>query len=131
MIGAVPRSSKRRSGTSPISTALSEADYTNDGLRRVLNDTFGSRTLGDSSATCVVATFDPRQRFRHRDGVRSWKPKFFHNFEEPGSTDRDQLVVDVADAFLLGAHLLPHLPGVRWTVASWPTYPEHVRAWAA
>ncbi len=44
----------------------------------------------------VVATFDLDSGSVTREGVRSWKPKFFHNFEEPGSTDRDQLVVDVA-----------------------------------
>jgi len=75
---------------------LVRADYTHEGLRRVLEDTFGSRTLGDLERKVVVAAFDLDSGSVTREGVRSWKPKFFHNFEEPGSTDRDQLVVDVA-----------------------------------
>ena len=75
---------------------LVRADYRNDGLRRVLADTFGSRTLGDLRSKVVVATFDLDSSTATREGIRSWKPKFFHNFEEPGSTDCDQLVVDVA-----------------------------------
>jgi len=43
----------------------------------------------------VIATFQLDSGIVTKAGVRSWKPKFFHNFPE-ASTDSEQLVVDVA-----------------------------------
>jgi len=74
---------------------LVRADYRNEGLEMVLAQTFGARTLGDLERNVVIAAFDLDSGAVTKDGVRSWKPKFFHNFEEPGSSDRDQRVVDV------------------------------------
>lgn len=74
---------------------LVRADYRNDGLERVLAQTFGERTLGDLERKVIISAFDLDSGGVTSEGVRSWKPKFFHNFEEPESTDRDQRVVDV------------------------------------
>lgn len=71
------------------------ADYRNEGLKAALTQTFGSRTLGDLKCKVVISTFDLDSGQVTGEGVRSWKAKFFHNFEEPDSTDRDQLLVDV------------------------------------
>ncbi len=75
---------------------LVRADYRGEGLHKALTKTFGSLTMGDLPRRALVATFDLDSGSATREGLRSWKPKFVHNFEEPGSTDRDQLVVDVA-----------------------------------
>lgn len=74
---------------------LVRADYRNKNLKTVLAQTFGSRTLGDLERKVVISAFDLDSGEPTREGVRSWKPKFFHNFEEPGSSDRDEQVVDV------------------------------------
>lgn len=74
---------------------LVRADYRADNLERVLSETFGDRTLGEIDRRILVAAFDLDSGEVTKEGVRSWKPKFFHNFEEPGSADRDQSIVDV------------------------------------
>jgi patatin-like phospholipase/acyl hydrolase len=55
---------------------------------------FGDARLGDLPRRVVVATFALDEE--GPGGQRTWKPKFFHNFPEPGTSDRDQLVADIA-----------------------------------
>jgi len=74
---------------------LVRADYRNENLEIVLAQTFGARTLGELERKVIISAFDLDSHEPTREGVRSWKPKFFHNFEEPGSRDRDERVVDV------------------------------------
>ena len=74
---------------------LVRADYRSRNLKRALDDVFGTLTLGDLERKVVISAFDLDSGGVTAEGMRSWKPKFFHNFEEPGSTDRDELVVDV------------------------------------
>jgi len=74
---------------------LVRADYRNENLKRVLTQIFGSRTLGELERRVVISAFDLDSGEPTREGVRSWKAKFYHNFDEPGSTDRDERVVDV------------------------------------
>ena len=71
------------------------ADYRGRPLKEALDKEFGSLTLGDLPKKVVVATFQLDSGAVTAAGVRSWKPKFFHNFPE-NSTDAEQLVVDVA-----------------------------------
>lgn len=71
------------------------ADYRNQALKEALDTTFGALTLGELSTKVLVASFDLDSGDSSSIGVRSWKPKFFHNFPEQ-STDAEQLVVDVA-----------------------------------
>ncbi len=73
---------------------LAGAEYHNQELKNVLNETFGAKKLGDLARRVLIASFqldnnanDPAQR--------TWNPKFFHNF--PGAdSDADALIVDVA-----------------------------------
>lgn len=71
------------------------ADYRNRALRDALGEQFGEMRLGDLQRKVVVSTFDLDSGVVTRAGLRSWKPKFFHNFPE-ASDDAEQLVVDVA-----------------------------------
>jgi patatin-like phospholipase/acyl hydrolase len=71
------------------------ADYAAEPLHRVLLETFGDATLGDLGKHMLVPTFDLDSGTTHGGGPRSWKAKFFQNFEgDPG--DRGELVADVA-----------------------------------
>ncbi|MEZ4595197.1 MAG: patatin-like phospholipase family protein [Chloroflexota bacterium] len=71
------------------------AEYRSDRLKQMLLARFQQTTLGDLRARgkfVLVPTFDLDAV---KDGVRSWKPKFFHNFPGPDS-DEAEKVVDVA-----------------------------------
>lgn len=71
------------------------AQYTNSSLKRVLKDEFGSLTLGDLPHRVLVAAFDLENDPSLPPPLRTWKPKFFHNF--PGrDSDGHEKVVDVA-----------------------------------
>lgn len=74
---------------------LVRADYRSKNLKRALDDLFGTRTLGELERKVIVSAFDLDSGLVTAEGVRSWKPKFFHNFEEEGSADGDELIVDV------------------------------------
>ncbi|HNT25227.1 MAG TPA: patatin-like phospholipase family protein [Anaerolineales bacterium] len=74
------------------------AEYTNAGLKHVLQAEFGEQTLGQLPRRVLISSFDLDNgggNPRVLDGQRTWKPKFFHNFPGPGS-DGDEKVVDVA-----------------------------------
>ncbi len=73
---------------------LVRADYEADALKRRLEEEFGTRTLGDLRRKVLVSAFD-LDSGEPRDGLRSWKPKFFHNFPEGPDDDRGELLVDV------------------------------------
>ena len=71
------------------------ARYSNRRLKRALAEQFGNRTLGDLPKKVLIASFDLDNAPANPFALRTWKPKFFHNF--PGQdSDGDQLVVDVA-----------------------------------
>lgn len=71
------------------------ADYRNSALRDALQREFHGMRLRDLPRKVVVSTFDLDSGAVTKAGVRSWKPKFVHNFPED-SDDAEQLVVDVA-----------------------------------
>jgi uncharacterized protein len=71
------------------------ADYRNRALRAALEERFGDLRLGDLPKHVVVSAFDLDSEVVTKAGLRSWKPKFFHNFPEE-SDDAEQLVVNVA-----------------------------------
>ncbi len=74
---------------------LAVADYPNGPLKAALEDRFGEMRLGDLKKHVVISAFDLDTVVPGPDGMRTWKPKFFQNFEsDPG--DREELVVDVA-----------------------------------
>ena len=71
------------------------AEYDSDQLKGVLLQKFQAATLGDlreRGKHVLVPTFDLDAM---KDDVRSWKPKFFHNFVGPDSDERER-IVDVA-----------------------------------
>jgi patatin-like phospholipase/acyl hydrolase len=76
------------------------ADYNQRGLKRHLERELGrDRRLADLAKRVLIPTFDLDNRdnpgFKQEDHVRSWKPKFFHNFPSEDS-DGQESVVDVA-----------------------------------
>lgn len=74
---------------------LRGAEYSNVGLQRELISHFGDMTLGDLPKRALIVSFDLDNEATGPDAVRTWKPKFFHNFPGPGS-DAGERVVDVA-----------------------------------
>ena len=71
------------------------AQYSNDNLRQALTEQFGRQTLGDLPKKVLIPTFDLDNEAVGPGAIRTWKPKFFHNYTGPDS-DGDQHVVDVA-----------------------------------
>lgn len=70
------------------------AEYNTKPIKKVLEELFGNKTLGDLHRRVLIPTFQLDQK-NPNTGLRNWKPKFFHN--GPGKTsDRDESVVDVA-----------------------------------
>lgn len=71
-----------------------EANYSNHALKQALVDTFHDLTLKDLKKKVLVASFDLDNNPAIPGQIRSWKPKFFHNY--PGNdSDEAELVVDV------------------------------------
>jgi patatin-like phospholipase/acyl hydrolase len=74
---------------------MTGADYNNDNLRKILEAQFGDTKLRDLSKRVAIVAFDLDNGVKAERGIRTWKPKIFHNF--PGEdTDGDERVVDVA-----------------------------------
>lgn len=61
--------------------------YDGVGLQKVLEDTFGAKTLGDLPKKVLVSSFDlDRWDGKPPPGeYRVWKAKFFHNYPGPGT----------------------------------------------
>jgi patatin-like phospholipase/acyl hydrolase len=74
---------------------LTGADYSNEPLRQAILELIGEITLGDLQKRVLVSSFDLDNEPQEASALRTWKPKFFHNF--PGEdSDADEQVVDVA-----------------------------------
>lgn len=74
---------------------LTGADYSNQPLKQAILDRIGEITLGDLPKRVLISSFDLDNEPRTPGVLRTWKPKFFHNF--PGNdSDADQELVDVA-----------------------------------
>jgi patatin-like phospholipase/acyl hydrolase len=74
---------------------LTGADYSNEPLRQAILELIGEITLGDLQKRVLVSSFDLDNEPQEPGALRTWKPKFFHNF--PGEdSDADEQVVDVA-----------------------------------
>lgn len=71
------------------------AQYSNHVLKRALAEQFGNRTLGDLPKKVLIASFDLDNAPANPFALRTWKPKFFHNFPGPGS-DANEKIVNVA-----------------------------------
>jgi patatin-like phospholipase/acyl hydrolase len=71
------------------------AQYSNSALKAALTAEFGNMTLGELPHRVLVAAFDLENDPNCPPPLRTWKPKFFHNFPGRGS-DAHELVVNVA-----------------------------------
>ena len=74
---------------------LGGADYSNKNMRKLLEMQFGDMKLRDLDKRVAIVTFDLDNEDKSTNGIRTWKPKIFHNFPGPDS-DADARVVDVA-----------------------------------
>jgi len=70
------------------------AEYDNGPLKEVLQGVFKTATLGELQKRVIVPAFDLDNQAQP-PALRTWKPKFFHNFPGPDS-DGDELLVEVA-----------------------------------
>jgi patatin-like phospholipase/acyl hydrolase len=71
------------------------AQYGNAALKEELTQQFGSLTLGELRKKVLISAFDLDNEAVGLGKVRSWKPKYFHNY--PGEdSDAHEKVVDVA-----------------------------------
>ncbi len=71
------------------------AQYSNTYIKEELTKQFGSMTLSDLGKKVIISSFDLDNEEISFGKVRSWKPKFFHNY--PGEdSDGHERVVDVA-----------------------------------
>jgi predicted acylesterase/phospholipase RssA len=71
------------------------AQYSGGPLQHLLTQQFGDRRLGDLPRRVLIAAFDLDNGPDVPRPLRTWKPKFYHNFPGPDS-DADERVVDVA-----------------------------------
>jgi patatin-like phospholipase/acyl hydrolase len=71
------------------------AQYAAGPLKQTLTRQFGDMRLGDLPRKVLIAAFDLDTGPAGPAQLRSWKPKFFHNYPGPDS-DADERVVDVA-----------------------------------
>ncbi len=71
------------------------AQYSNKYLKEELTKEFGSMKLADLQKRVIISSFDLDNEATGFGKVRSWKPKYFHNY--PGDdSDGYERVVDVA-----------------------------------
>jgi patatin-like phospholipase/acyl hydrolase len=75
--------------------AMTGAQYSAAGLKRVLANLFGQKTLGDLQKRVIVPAVHLDNQSADPVKPRHWKTKFFHNFAGDDS-DAAELVVDVA-----------------------------------
>lgn len=76
---------------------LFRANYTNTALKASLETEMGSETtLGDLKKRVLVPAFDldNNDELTESNTLRSWKPKYMHNFDSPGN-DKHLKAVDV------------------------------------
>ncbi len=72
-----------------------QPEYSNKPLKKAVLDIIGDKKLKDLDKQVLITTFDLDGGVSSRTGVRSWKPKFFHNF--PGEdSDGEESTVDIA-----------------------------------
>jgi patatin-like phospholipase/acyl hydrolase len=59
---------------------LTGADYSNQPLKQAILDRIGDISLGDLPKRVLISSFDLDNQPQTSGVLRSWKPKFFHNF---------------------------------------------------
>jgi len=74
---------------------LTGAQYSNRHLKQAILERIGELSLGDLPKRVLISSFDLDNHPPPAGRLRTWKPKFFHNFPGPDS-DAGETVVDVA-----------------------------------
>lgn len=84
-----------RSAIRAVSGRVFSAKYTNEGLKKVILDTFGETTIGQVKKNILVSSLD----LDGYDGAghRVYKPKFFHNLI---GQDKEELSIKVSDVLM-------------------------------
>ncbi len=79
-------------------TKMVAADYSNHPLRDALERVLKDMTLGELKKKVMITTFDLDSKISLQERPRTWKAKFFHNFEsaDPKKDDRNEQAIDVA-----------------------------------
>ena len=97
--GDIPGSGRasvsRRSARRPGVREVVKADYTSDTLREIVKQVLGDITLGDLKKKVLISAFDLDNETIKPGNPRTWKAKFFHNFDQD-DPDYMEKVVDVA-----------------------------------
>lgn len=75
---------------------ISGAKYDNVNLKQILQDTFGAQKLKDLHSRVLISSFSLDNQ-EADPSLRTWHPKFFHNFLGTDS-DGETLAIDVAMA---------------------------------
>jgi hypothetical protein len=73
---------------------ISGSKYDNANLKQILQETFGAQKLKDLRSRVLISSFNLDNQ-EADPSLRTWHPKFFHNFSGPDS-DGEFLAVDVA-----------------------------------
>lgn len=82
----------------PIDLAVEKvvkADYSSDTLCSIIKQVLGDITLGELKKKVLISSFDLDNETIKPGSPRTWKAKFFHNFD-PADPDYKEKVVDVA-----------------------------------
>jgi patatin-like phospholipase/acyl hydrolase len=82
----------------PINLAIEKAvkaDYTSDTLREIVKQVLGDINLGELKKKVLISAFDLDNETIKPGNPRTWKAKFFHNFD-PDDPDYVEKVVDIA-----------------------------------
>jgi patatin-like phospholipase/acyl hydrolase len=85
------------------------AKYNNTGMKKVLNETFGENTtLGDLKKKVLVCALDLDSY--DCNGIRSYKPKFFHNLigQQP-----EELLIKVVDVLMYSTAAPTYFPAYK------------------
>jgi uncharacterized protein len=72
-----------------------KADYSSDTLREIIKQVLGDITLGELKKKVLISSFDLDNETIKPGNPRTWKAKFFHNFDAEDA-DYMEKVVDVA-----------------------------------
>jgi uncharacterized protein len=82
----------------PIDLAVEKmvkADYDSVELRKIVKEVLGDITLGELKKKVLISSFDLDNEVIKPGNPRTWKPKFFHNFDTQ-DPDYNEKVADIA-----------------------------------
>lgn len=74
------------------------AHYSNQPLHTLLQNVLDDKTLGDLKPNVLITSFQLDSKISQQERPRTWKAKFFHNFQtpDPARNDRKERAIDIA-----------------------------------